>query len=108
MRPWQIAKRYMGLWFPLDIFVVMVDWVLFLIQSGLTEVIGIARGTKALRLWRLLRLFRLLRVLKVPALLDDLVAYFDSETLQTFAQVSRSLILLGREPLHCLWLVCDR
>jgi len=95
MRPWRIASRYLRLWFPLDFFIVMVDWVLFVVQSGLTDIIGIVRGTKALRIWRILRLLRLLRVLKVPALLDDLVSYFESEALITVVNIARSLVLLG-------------
>jgi len=95
MRPSRIAKRYLRLWFPLDVFIVMVDWVLFVVQSGLTDVIGLVRGTKALRIWRILRLLRLLRVLKVPALLDDVVNYFESEALITVVSIARSLVLLG-------------
>mmetsp|Transcript_112505 Transcript_112505/g.223595 ORF Transcript_112505/g.223595 Transcript_112505/m.223595 type:complete len:749 (+) Transcript_112505:130-2376(+) len=95
MRPSQIAAYYVRHWFALDISIILTDWILLFLQSGLTDVIGIVRISKTLRLSRILRLLRLLRVMKVPAILDDLVSNLESDGLMTALGVFRSLALIG-------------
>lgn len=94
MRPWSIAKHYMRRWFAVDLLILLTDWTLFSLQSGLADVVGIARISKTLRLSRILRLFRLMRVMKVPDLVEDVVGSFASDGLLTTLGVLKSVLLI--------------
>jgi len=63
MRPPKIAKAYLKSWFWVDILIVLLDWLLLFLASGVADLIGIMRISKTIRLTRILRLFRLLRVI---------------------------------------------
>lgn len=105
MRMSRIALAYLKRWLLVDLLIISADWTLLLAQAGLSDYIGLVRITKTLRLGRILRLVRLLRVMKLPALLDDFVANFQSEALITFLGVIRSigLIAIVNHFLACGW-----
>jgi hypothetical protein len=95
MRPKQIARNYLKSWFWIDFFIVLLDWMLYLMQSGVADVIGIVRISKTIRLTRILRLFRLLRVIKLPALIDGMSDCVQSETLLTAFGIGRSMVVIA-------------
>eukprot|EP00428_Durinskia_dybowskii_P011696 CAMPEP_0170224796 /NCGR_PEP_ID=MMETSP0116_2-20130129/12103_1 /TAXON_ID=400756 /ORGANISM="Durinskia baltica, Strain CSIRO CS-38" /LENGTH=877 /DNA_ID=CAMNT_0010475509 /DNA_START=33 /DNA_END=2668 /DNA_ORIENTATION=+ len=105
MRPRVIARTYIRSWFFLDLCIILVDWLLILLDSGMADIIGVVRVSKTLRLSRLLRLFRLLRLLKMPAIFDDLASNVHSELVITVISIARSLglILVVNHFIACGW-----
>jgi len=83
MRPSKIARRYIKTWFPLDFFVVFVDWTILVADVGLSDALGMIRLGKVLRLARVLRMFRLLRIVKVIKLLSEVGDIIHSESMLT-------------------------
>ncbi|CAJ1343075.1 unnamed protein product, partial [Effrenium voratum] len=69
MRPAVIARNYMKTMFPLDIFLLSMDVVMFVLDATLGADADALRTTRILRSLRLLRLLRLLRVGKLRAIL---------------------------------------
>lgn len=78
MRPSQAALHYLRTWFPIDITVVTVDWVV-IYTLGVSDSVSLFRLNKTLRIMRILRLLRLLRVLKGLNLVSDLSDKIQSE-----------------------------
>ena len=56
MRPPKIAKAYLKSWFWVDILIVLLDWLLLFLASGVADLIGIMRISKTIRLTRILRI----------------------------------------------------
>ncbi|CAK9099839.1 Potassium/sodium hyperpolarization-activated cyclic nucleotide-gated channel 2 (Brain cyclic nucleotide-gated channel 2) (BCNG-2) [Durusdinium trenchii] len=67
----KIAKQYLFTWFPLDVIIVSIDWiiVLALISEEEGKSAGLMRAGKMLRALRVLRTLRLLRLAKLRQLL---------------------------------------
>jgi len=95
MRPSKIARSYLRSWFAFDFLVILLDWLMIATESGMADVIGLFRMSKAVRMVRIFRLFRLLRLLKMPALMDEVSDYIQSEHLFTAFGVMRSLSIIA-------------
>ena len=85
--------RHISFW--VDILIVLLDWLLLFLASGVADLIGIMRISKTIRLTRILRLFRLLRVIKLPGLADTISDYVHSEVLLTAFGILRSMVVIG-------------
>lgn len=108
MRPKKVFRNYLKTWFPFDITVVLVDWLLFSSTSNLADIADLFRISKLLRfgrILRVLRLVRLLRLMKLPALLDDVSEYIHNDGHIIIFRVTRSLvtILVANHFLACGW-----
>ncbi|CAK9008573.1 unnamed protein product [Durusdinium trenchii] len=69
MRPIVIARKYLKTMFPIDVFILSIDVVMFALDASLGSEAGALRTTRIIRSLRLLRLLRLLRVGKLRAIL---------------------------------------
>lgn len=79
MRPERVARHYLCSWFPLDITIIVFDWL---------DVWVRAHGLGSMRIWKSLKAFRLLRMLryvkvasnfKIPDFLHNIMYQFHSE-----------------------------
>jgi len=68
MHPLIVWCHYLKTWFPFDLFVVTLDWLIFISGTGLYEAAGVARLTKTVRILRILRIARLFRLAKLSSL----------------------------------------
>lgn len=105
LRPVKIAKRYLRTWFPLDLVILTIDWVVTLSGSGAMHSFGIIRLSKSLRIVRVLRAFRLLRIVKVMYEISELTELIYSESLLTFIGVAKLMvcILVVNHFIACGW-----
>eukprot|EP00443_Scrippsiella_acuminata_P069913 CAMPEP_0115399448 /NCGR_PEP_ID=MMETSP0271-20121206/14842_1 /TAXON_ID=71861 /ORGANISM="Scrippsiella trochoidea, Strain CCMP3099" /LENGTH=723 /DNA_ID=CAMNT_0002823261 /DNA_START=170 /DNA_END=2337 /DNA_ORIENTATION=+ len=95
----KIAGRYLRTWFPCDLLLVLLDWVIMLSVGGggSGDAIGIFRITKSLRvirILRMLRLVRLVRLIKVISLIAEFSDYVRSENMLTVIGILKLLIAL--------------
>jgi len=106
MRPRKILWNYFRTWFPLDILIVVSDWiVLASTTSGSTEAVGIVKFSKSLRITRILRLLRLLRMIRVSRtlnLLRDSLATEESVILLSVVKVIVAIVLVNHY-IGCGW-----
>jgi len=108
MRPKQVAWHYLTTWFPIDIVLATIDWVVISFDSSQLEGLGLMRLNKTLRIvrvLRVLRLLRLLRMLKVMTVMTELHDMIHSEALLTTLSVLQFIvgILLLNHFLACGW-----
>jgi len=92
----KIAKQYILSWFPLDVVIVSIDWVivLALISEEEGKSAGLMRAGKMLRALRVLRTLRLLRLAKLRQLLNKLQDQVDSEHISVLLDIVKLLILI--------------
>mmetsp|Transcript_44989 Transcript_44989/g.101227 ORF Transcript_44989/g.101227 Transcript_44989/m.101227 type:complete len:749 (-) Transcript_44989:95-2341(-) len=95
MRPAMISRRYVksGL-FVLDLIVVLVDWILTIVTSGVKAVVRLGKTARAFRLLRIFRTLRLLRGFKLQRLLTELFHWIKSDLLRTLASIFLMLVVL--------------
>mmetsp|Transcript_48372 Transcript_48372/g.149426 ORF Transcript_48372/g.149426 Transcript_48372/m.149426 type:complete len:121 (+) Transcript_48372:703-1065(+) len=68
---------------------------MILTESAMADIVGLFRISKVVRMVRIFRLFRLLRLLKMPARLDEVGDYIQSEHLFTVFGIARSLTIIA-------------
>jgi len=92
----KIARQYLFTWFPLDVVIVSIDWVivLALISEEEGKSAGLMRAGKMLRALRVLRTLRLLRLAKLRQLLNKLQDQVDSEHISVLLDIVKLLILI--------------
>ena len=92
----KIARQYVFTWFPLDVVIVSIDWVivLALISEEEGKSAGLMRAGKMLRALRVLRTLRLLRLAKLRQLLNKLQDQVDSEHISVLLDIVKLLILI--------------
>ncbi|OLP94221.1 Potassium voltage-gated channel subfamily H member 6 [Symbiodinium microadriaticum] len=92
----RIAKQYLLSWFPLDVVIVSIDWiiVLALVTEEEGKSAGLMRAGKMLRALRVLRTLRLLRLAKLRQLLNKLQDQVDSEHISVLLDIVKLLILI--------------
>lgn len=103
----RIACRYLRTWFGLDILLVVVDWLVFIGESG-ADTLGLMRLGKTLRTTRSLKLMRqarLLRLMKVEGNMRLLFDQVNSEKTATIAKMAGLLffVLASTHFLACGW-----
>lgn len=120
--PMTIAYQYASGWCFLDLFLVLVDWIVAFEtkeiaevvvddqdqQKNLGEVFGLARFGKTFRvarLFRLLRLFRILRLMKLPALMAMIEERVNNEPIMICLGIVKLTIgiLLLNHLIACIW-----
>eukprot|EP00931_Biecheleriopsis_adriatica_P040627 TRINITY_DN23289_c0_g4_i1.p1 TRINITY_DN23289_c0_g4~~TRINITY_DN23289_c0_g4_i1.p1 ORF type:complete len:664 (+),score=118.38 TRINITY_DN23289_c0_g4_i1:62-2053(+) len=99
VKPCKIVKHYVTTWFPLDIVIVSVDWLIMIVgNSSIVEVdassAGLIRAGKMLRALRILRTLRLLRLAKLRVLLNKLQDRVDSEYMAIVLSIFKLLIII--------------
>eukprot|EP00931_Biecheleriopsis_adriatica_P024060 TRINITY_DN15082_c0_g2_i2.p1 TRINITY_DN15082_c0_g2~~TRINITY_DN15082_c0_g2_i2.p1 ORF type:complete len:931 (+),score=181.71 TRINITY_DN15082_c0_g2_i2:33-2795(+) len=93
---YKVARRYASSQFPLDLLIVVFDW--------LDVIIGV-RATGILKSWRLVRVMRLVRLRKATRILDQISEYMDEERVVVVIRTCKNLLAL-MILLHffaCLW-----
>eukprot|EP00439_Symbiodinium_sp_Y106_P030075 s4345_g3.t1 len=95
----RIAKQYLLSWFPLDVVIVSIDWiiVLALVTEEEGKSAGLMRAGKMLRALRVLRTLRLLRLAKLRQLLQlglSGLDQVDSEHISVLLDIVKLLILI--------------
>lgn len=107
-----IAKRYMMTWFPLDLFLVSIDWIILIVdgeaegkESASYESIGLARLGKTVRVMRLLRMLRLMRLAKIPKYFLQIEEHIRSEYAVVVIGILKltACILVINHLIACLW-----
>jgi len=113
MQPRRILRHYFRTSFPLDVFVVGIDWLVLVIgatdfgkanQGGL-ESAGIARVSKLIRILRILRTLRLLRLAKLRTLFYHLQEMVDCESISVIVNMVKNVlcILVVNHVIACVW-----
>eukprot|EP00928_Gymnodinium_smaydae_P041080 TRINITY_DN27814_c0_g1_i2.p1 TRINITY_DN27814_c0_g1~~TRINITY_DN27814_c0_g1_i2.p1 ORF type:complete len:579 (-),score=114.96 TRINITY_DN27814_c0_g1_i2:30-1766(-) len=65
MRCGPISRMYLTSWFPLDLFIVLTDWLVDTIWGDNMGYLRLGKATRGVRVLRLFRLVRLVRVVKL-------------------------------------------
>jgi len=94
MRPSRIAKRYLRGGFTLDLFVVLMDWMLAIFTFQVKAIIRVGKTARVFRLLRMIRAMRLIRSLKLARLLTSLFAYIKSDFVRTICSIFLMLLVL--------------
>jgi len=112
MNPAKIAKRYIRGWFPMDLFLVTLEWAIVLAPeeeddegtSGL-ESLGLARVGKGVRVLRVLRILRLLRLMKLPRYFVKIEERIQSASVRVMIGIAQLtvLILTLNHFIACIW-----
>jgi len=98
MRLHLTVRRYLRTWFPLDLTMVSLDWVLFLVGNKSEEMVSIMRQNRVARFARIMRLVRftrLIRAVKLVALFQDFSQFVFQAHFITFLNILRLLLLLA-------------
>lgn len=97
-----VARHYVKSWFPLDMFIVSVDWVSFGF-SGLGPTSAFLRLGKTVS--RFMRVLRLLRFMKLNTTLRDLLAMINSEYVLTLVNLMKILLgmVIMNHYIACVW-----
>lgn len=101
MEPRAVAKMYATTWFPLDLLVVIIDW-LEAIYANDDSVSDSFRNFGVLRAVRAIRLIRLFRA---PELAGFVTEYIQSEQLNLLLQIARMIFLMlwVAHCVACVW-----
>lgn len=100
-----IARQYLRTWFPLDLLIVILDWlecIIYWMASGMS---GVTRLGKITRIFRLIRMVRLLRLAKIGQIVFMLVEQLSSERLRIAIGILKyvTLMLISGHVFACLW-----
>jgi len=103
MRPLKIVRRYFFGWFPMDIFLVLLDWLE--IMWGRDNALGYARAGKTSRTLRIIRMFRLLRLARMKEVVRLITERIQSERLTIVADITQIVVIIvGMAHLvACIW-----
>lgn len=105
----KIAKKYILSWFPLDLFLLSMEWMVAFAEAEEEEQgfesVGLARLGKTIRVARVLRLFRLLRLMKLPKYFVHLEEHIQSEFSSVVIGISKltACVLVLNHFIACLW-----
>jgi len=102
-RPLVIFRRYFKTWFPLDVVIVIVDWLELIFDEAQGG--SVARIGRVSRGFRIARMVRLLRVLRLQDLFTNMMDTVRSESLKEMSvMVKIVLLVFGSGHLFaCLW-----
>lgn len=105
MRPRKVALAYVKSFFLLDLFVVVVDWILVGLANREAETLGLARLGKVLRISRALRMLHFLRVLKIFSYIRWIDELLKSEGLRTCLGLGKLTlaIVVVNHYIACIW-----
>lgn len=97
----KIAINYLRTWFPMDLVIVIADWVSLLLI--LKSEVGVLRLGKTIS--RFMRILRLLRFMKLNQNLNYIVEHINSEYILTFVGVSKLLVgmVFANHYIACGW-----
>eukprot|EP00929_Paragymnodinium_shiwhaense_P083868 TRINITY_DN44816_c0_g2_i1.p1 TRINITY_DN44816_c0_g2~~TRINITY_DN44816_c0_g2_i1.p1 ORF type:complete len:842 (-),score=171.99 TRINITY_DN44816_c0_g2_i1:206-2731(-) len=111
--PTRIFYRYITGWFPLDLFLVIIDWSLLLDdedessteEMSTMETLGIARVGKSFRVLRILRIFRLMRLVKLPKYLVKIEERIQNEYAVVCIGILKLIccVLVVNHLVACMW-----
>ncbi|CAE8653474.1 unnamed protein product, partial [Polarella glacialis] len=103
MRLGPIARNYIKTWFPFDLLVVLIDWILNImdVNAGSTGVSYLRLG----KIFRFVRLLRVLRLFKPKQVLSELLKRMQSEASMIVIGIVQLLgfILLALHIVACAW-----
>jgi len=113
MRPWYCLKKYLKVWFMLDVLVVGTDWmetIATMIAAGADDDgsggnLGVLKIGKMGKFFRILRMLRLLRLAKVSEIINMFMERLPSEKLIIVADILK-LVLVMLSMSHfvgCIW-----
>lgn len=101
-----IARRYIRTWLPIDVLVVLFDWVDIILEGrGMGELVS-ARMGKTMRVMRVLRSVRLVKIAKLPILAGTwLETYIRSEKVMLVASMSKLMLFIVTlmHFIACIW-----
>jgi len=89
----RIACRYLRTWFTLDMGLVVVDWLVFLGESG-ADTLGLMRLGKTLRTARSLKLMRQARLLRLMKVEGNMRVFFDAFNSEKTATIAKMAALM--------------
>jgi hypothetical protein len=100
LRPAQIARHYATTWLPVDVAVVVIEWV-----GRFTEVIGSASLLRTSRIFRTFRFIKLLRLAKLKALWNALKEQINSNFFHLCINITimTLAILVAIHLVSCAW-----
>jgi len=100
----KIACHYFKTWFPLDFFIVGLDWFMILL-GGMRSANGLMRIGKLFRAMRILRTLRLLRLAKLKQIMAMVQDRLDSEYLTITLSVIKLMVLIVaiNHFIACVW-----
>jgi hypothetical protein len=87
-----VARDYVRHRFPFDLFVVMMDWIMF--WNTVTNLAVIFRLGKTVRIVRILRLLRLLRLARLKEIGGNVSAAFSSNAVFSLMNILRLIVLV--------------
>mmetsp|Transcript_54408 Transcript_54408/g.165298 ORF Transcript_54408/g.165298 Transcript_54408/m.165298 type:complete len:889 (-) Transcript_54408:98-2764(-) len=101
----RIAKRYSMTWLPLDVLIVLSDWIEASLGTDEGQSLDYVRIGMVLRSLRMVRTVRLLRAARTPLVSSNSDEQMRSEELQLVAQVCKLMagILVLAHFIACLW-----
>jgi CRP-like cAMP-binding protein len=110
----KIATRYLKTWFPFDVMVLSIDWLLTIFEEigkkGDVDSVGYVKMGRTARMVRLLRLLRLLRLVKVQGKLSEVLQAIQSEYIKIILGIVKLIIfiMLLNHVICCGWYLIGR
>jgi len=98
-----IARTYLKTWFPLDVALVLLDWLEFLFMSSYAAQAG--RAGKATRVLRVVRMLRLLRVARLREVVAIILERIHSERILLAIDILKIIFILlsTAHIMGCFW-----
>jgi len=105
MRFRKVAAKYARTWMPIDICVVLLDWLVLMWDYGPTSALEVVRMRRLLRMTRALRVTRLLRDLRIASGTSDFIRNVCSDTVVQVCAVAKLLfgIVVACHFIACGW-----